>query len=215
MVKGGVKFLVIVMSVTLLATMLFALGGELGWNITGDAVSTIGLTILGGEVQRINLTQGWNFISFFVQMNDYDVEDVFRSIDGYYVYIQEWDPSNQDFDIWSKYGQKDFTALEKNKSYFIWVTQDIELEVRGLFYENWTIAVLPGWDTPNYVFYTSSNVSGNSFYGTTFDYMQKWNASNQEFLAYSPLAASKPFDKVHQSEGYLIRTNGGDVVYTR
>ena len=85
----------------------------------------------------------------------------------------------------------------------------------GDYFGNWTIGLVPGWETPDYVYEFNSSVTGNEFYNATFSYMQKWDSSAQEFLAYSPLSATNPFDKILPSEGYLIRTEGGNVTYVR
>lgn len=182
---------------------------------TGSSVATVGLVVTPPFDQQINLTKGWNFISFYVIFGDYSITTVLAPIDGYYDYIQEWDGSTQDFKIWSKNGQKDFTKFNQNKSYFVYVNQDVTLNIGGTMFENWTIGLLPGWETPDYIYEYSSNVTNDTIYNVTFSYMQKWNASEQEFLAYSPIAAINPFDKIYPSEGYLIRTEGGSVVYIR
>lgn len=194
------------------AVNLVELGGK---RVTGrvGSVANVGLTILGACDQSVNLTQGWNFISLYAIPNNYSVTAVLQPIDGYYDYLQEWGSTIQDFRIWSRFGQKDFTQFNENKSYFIYLNQDKELLVIGDCFENWTIELVPGWETPDYIYPTESSVSGNVFYNATFSYMQKWNASEQEFLAYSTLAANNPFDKIKPSEGYLIRTEGGSINY--
>lgn len=213
MIKRGRRILLIIISIILIAGILLLLLVDIGW-FTGKAISgNIGLTILGADLQQFDLLKGWNFISFDVQLSDYDIQTALTPIDGYYDYIQEWDSTTQDFKVWSKLGQKDFTTFNVNKSYFIYVNQNIHFNRTGRFFHNWTITLLPGWETPDYVLIDSSNVSGNSFKGIAFDYMQKWNASNQDFLVYSPLSASNSFDRINQGEGYFIRTNGGDIVY--
>lgn len=196
------------------AVNLVELGGK---KVTGkaSAVAMLGLTVLGACDQSVNLTQGWNFISLYAIPSSYNVTDVLQPIDGYYDYIQEWDSSTQDFGIWSRFGQKDFTQFNENKSYFVYLNQNKELMVNGECFGNWTIELVPGWEAPNYVYPYDANVSGEVFYNATFSYMQKWNASAQEFLAYSPLAETNPFDKILLSEGYLLRTEGGTIFYVR
>lgn len=217
MKKEGVVFVLFaVAAVFLLITAInFA---EIGSRkVTGGAtsVATVGLFVLGGCDQQIELVQGWNFISLYAIPDSYNVTDILQPIDGYYDYLQEWGSSIQDFRIWSRFGQKDFTQFNENKSYFIYLNQDKSLTIPGRCFDNWTIVLVSGWETPDYVYPIESTVSGNVFYNATFSYMQKWNASNQDFLAYSPLAADKPFNKIKPSEGYLIRTDGGQIDYTR
>ncbi len=179
-----------------------------------SSVATVGLFVLGDQ-QTIDLKQGWNFISFYVILDNYSVSSVLQPIDGYYDYIQEWNGDTQDFKIWSRLGQKDFTSFNQNKSYFIYLKQDTSVTLDGDYFGNWTIGLIPGWETPDYVYEFNSSVTGNEFYNATFSYIQKWDNVAQEFLAYSPLAATNPFDKILPSEGYLIRTEGGNVIYVR
>ena len=185
--------------------------------VTGKAtsVATIGLIVIG-DLQPLNLTNGWNFVSFYVQFNNYSVTNVLAPIDGYYDYIQEWDSDAQDFKIWSRLGLKEFTEFNKNKSYFIYMNTNQLITLNGVFFQNWTINLSSGWETPNYIFNYPTNITGagaNEFANITFNYMQKWNASNQDFLIYSPVSLDNSFNYVNESEGYFILTDGGQLVY--
>ena len=186
-------------------------------NVTGHAssVATVGLVVLGNCNQEVNLSSGWNFISLYAIPSNYTIESVLSSIDGYYDYLQEWDSDNQQFKVWSKYGLKQFTEFNQNKSYFVRLTGSNPLDVNGGCFENLTINLSAGWETPAYIYDYPANVSGNQFKNVTFEYMQKWNASNQEFLAYSPIATSNPFNEILVSEGYFILTQGGQLVYVK
>jgi hypothetical protein len=185
--------------------------------ITGKAsdVGTISLFVLPPINFTINLSYGWNFISFYAIMNNYSIDKVLEPIAGDYQYLQEWNSTRQDFNIWSTEGVKEFDTLNINKSYFIFMLHDRVLTFDGDYFGNWSIILLNGWETPDYVYDYESNVTGNTFYNATFYYMQKWDTPNQEFLAYSPQAASNPFNKILIAEGYLIRTDGGVLNYVR
>lgn len=184
---------------------------------TGRATSVamIGLTILGNCNQQINLTGGWNFVSLYAMPGNYSIASVLSPIDGYYDYLQEWDSSTQDFKIWSKYGLQQFNEFNQNKSYFVHLTGSNSLSVNGGCFENLTLNLSSGWETPAYIYNYPTNVSGSQFNNVTFSYMQKWNASNQDFLAYSPVALSNPFSDIQASEGYFILTQGGQLVYVK
>jgi hypothetical protein len=185
--------------------------------ITGKEsdVGIISLFVLPSGNMTLNLSQGWNFISFYAIMNNYSIDKVLAPIDGDYQYLQEWNSTSQDFNIWSAGGVKEFNTLNMNKSYFIFMLQDKTLPFFGDYFENWSIILLNGWETPDYVYEYESNVSGNTFYDASFYYMQKWNVSSQEFLAYSTQAIGNPFDKILSTEGYLIMTDGGVLRYVR
>ena len=184
--------------------------------ITGRAsdFGTISLFILPPDT-FINLTQGWNFVSFYTNMTNYSVTKVLEPIDGEYLYVQEWNSSSQEFNTYSVSGSKDFTEFDKNKSYFIFMLTDQQLPISGPYFSNLTIPLVNGWETPDYIYEYSTNITNNTFYNATFYYMQKWNVSNQDFLAYSPQAITKPFESIDATEGYFIRTDGGQLVYIR
>lgn len=179
-----------------------------------SSYGTISLEILADQME-LNLTEGWNFVSFFVEPNNYSITGMLTSIDGSYDYIQEWNSSEQDFSVWSKYGQQDFIAFDRNKSYFIYMNQNDTLLLDGRYLGNLTIDIVSGWESPDYIYEYYSNVTGDTFYNATFTYMQKWNSSDQEFLVYSSLQSDNPFDRVEAAEGYLLRTEGGRIVYYR
>lgn len=183
--------------------------------ITGAAPSGgVSITIEGNS-QFIPLQQGWNFISFYLNMQNYSISEVFSSIEGYYAYILGWNSSAQEFDVWSSQGAQEFTSFNENKSYFVFMTEAKNLSVGGRFYGNKTIVLVQGWEAPDYIYEFPSNITNTTFYGINFSYMQKWNVSSQEFLVYSHLSSSQPFDKILASEGYLILTEGGNLTYVR
>ncbi len=184
--------------------------------ITGRAsdVGIISLFILPPEI-NIQLYQGWNFVSFYANMSNYTLVNVLEPIEGDYQYVQEWNSNNQDFKVWSREGQKEFTTFDMNKSYFIYMLQDRVLNITGEFFINFTINLTQGWETPNYIYFYSSNITGNQFYNASFDYFQKWDIPSQEFMVNSPLASSQPFSTIEPAEGYFIRTEGGTIVYVK
>jgi hypothetical protein len=165
--------------------------------------------------QNIDFLEGWNFNSFYLIFPNYSVSDILSPINGDYEYILEWNSSGQQFNIWSKNGLKEFTEFNSNKSYFIFVDNPQNFIVCGDLFNNVTIDLLSGWEAVNYPYSYASNVSGSSFYNTTFDYFLKWNNSVQEFMVYSPLSSNPGFNNINASEGYFIRTQGGALKYIR
>ena len=189
-----------------------------GYTITGKASSTATISFFVlGDMQQRNMVQGWNFVSFNVKSTNYSVESVLSSIDGYYDYVLEWDSDRQEFKTWSRFGSKDFTELNENKSYFIFMNDNNkQILLNGERFGNLTLILKDGWETPNYIYeYDSENITGNYFKNVTFDYIQKWNETNQEFMVYSKLAEQQPFNKIYVGEGYFILTRGGNLVYIR
>lgn len=186
--------------------------------ITGRTTSTATISFFVlGDMQERNMTLGWNFVSFNVKTSNYSVESVLNSIDGYYDYVLEWDSDKQEFKTWSRFGSKEFTELNENKSYFIFMNDNNKkISLNGERFGNLTLILKDGWETPDYIYeYDSENITGDFFKNVTFDYIQKWNETNQEFMVYSKLAGQQPFNKIHVGEGYFILTKGGNLVYIR
>lgn len=183
---------------------------------TGAAgnIGGISIIILGDE-QKENITQGWSFISFYVYFNNKSITSVLSSVEGKYDYILEWNSSSQEFNSWSRIGTKQFTEFNENKSYFIYFNQAAAIDLSGRFYTNKTIPLELGWESPDYIYEYSSNITNRTFYGINFTYMQKWNVSSQEFLVYSPKSSSPQFTLIEAGEGYLILTEGGNITYIR
>jgi len=209
-------FLLAFAAATFALTLYFHL--EIEKKITGNAASTsVGIIafVVIGENQMIPLGDAWNFVSFFLQMSDYNITKVLAPIEGEYEYIQEWDPVSNDFKFWSRQGTKDFSYFNKNKSYLIYMNNADNLTVSGGKFENYSIAILPGWETPDYVYEYESNITGSDFYNVSFYYMQKWNLTSQEFLLYSPQFPEPQFNQILPSEGYFILTDGGVIRYIR
>ncbi len=171
--------------------------------------------MIEGPSQAIPLVQGWNFISFYLGMSNYSIDQAFSSINGYYDYVLQWNSSSQEFNTWSSAGSRQFTVLNNNKSYFVYMNQAKNLSISGPYYGNKTIVLVNGWESPNYIYEFSSNVTNKTFYNMNFSYMQKWNVSSQEFIVYSPISTTKPFDKVFANEGYFMLTAGGNLTYVR
>ena len=205
---------VFIITLTWVIWGVFVFGSQ---NVTGHAssVAIVGLTILGNCNQQINLTSGWNFISFYSIPSNNSIDSVLSPIAGSYDYLQEWDPISQSFKVWSIYGTKQFTQFNQNMSYFVRITSVTSLDVNGNCFENLTMNLSSGWESPAYIYDYPANISGTSFKNISFTYIQKWNASSQSFLAYSIYALSNPFNSINASEGYFIWTTGGQLVYIK
>jgi len=165
--------------------------------------------------QNLSLIDGWNFPSFYVNMTNDSISKVLSSIEGNYEYILEWNSTSQQFNIWSRQGVKEFKEFSPNKSYFIFLNQPDNISLCGDFYSNYSILLLPGWESPNYIYEYPSNISNKNFYNVSFYYMLKWNDSRQKFLIYSPESLYPDFRQINPGEGFFIRTEGGVLRYIR
>lgn len=184
--------------------------------LTGAAGGTGGISIvIVGDTGTAQLFQGWNFVSIFVKLNNHTITQVLSSLGTSYDYILEWNSSSQEFDTWSRLGTKEFTELNSNKSYFIYMSQAGILDLNGRYYGNLSFPLISGWETPNYIYEYESNITNSSFYSSNFSYMQKWNTTSQEFLIYSEKSSLPQFTKLLAGEGYLILTEGANITYIR
>lgn len=209
-------------SILLIAAILFIIINNipsektsLPKTITGAAGSGAISIVILGDAGTAELLQGWNFISIFVTLRNNSIASVFSTLNNSYDYILEWNSSSQEFDTWSRLGTKDFTELNSNKSYFVYMNQAGTLNLNGRYYQNLSFPLVSGWETPNYIYEYETNITNSTFYNISFSYMQKWNSTSQEFLVYSEKSGLPQFTKLLASEGYLLLTDGGNINYTR
>lgn len=187
-------------------------------NITGAASGNTASVSLSVEApgQTMSFVQGWNFISFYLTLNSYDISEILNITSGDYEYILEWNSTSQDFNTWSRQGTKEFSEFNANKSYFLYLNGDRTEPFTGRLYNNITMELLEGWESPDYIYNYEKNITNNiSFYNINFTYMQKWNKTEQDFMVFDLNSLSKPFSSVLAGEGYLILSDGGILNYTR
>lgn len=161
----------------------------------------------------VSVSQGWNFVSLCSQLSDYQVESVFAPINGSYEYILQWDEIGQEFELWSRLGQKDFTDLDPDKSQFIFYQgSTTAFNLSGPDYQALSKSLVQGWEAPIYPFTFESTVTGSQFYSVDFNYMLRWNGVFQEFDIYSPQAQSQGFTTIPPGEGFFIHSDGGQTL---
>jgi hypothetical protein len=182
--------------------------------VTGNsALGEVRAYVLPG-LEIIPLYTGWNFVSIYVNLPNYSVENALSSLGTQYEYVLEWNDTSQDFSVWSRKGAKQFTELNPNKSYFVFMGIDKNLTVSGLDYYDLKLSLPSGWDSPIYPYRYPIDISGNKFYNVTFSYILKWDYPGQEFKVYSPESAVPEFNQLLRSEGCFIRSAGGQLIYS-
>lgn len=191
--------------------------------LTGKASQgsgTVSFRILG-ICSNLALLQGWNFVSICSNMTNKTVSEALNEIDGQYRYVMEWNESSQEFLIYSPLAAVQlFNEINENKSYFIYlIPSSTEINPSGNGFENMTIPLIYGWNSPIYPYEEKSNIS--KYLGTIdsqYRYVMKWNASQQRFIIYSPLAANPEFTEIFKGEGqfiYIENASGATLKYNR
>jgi hypothetical protein len=191
------------LAVFLAAAALSVLG--LSSHAEGQDYGIMGFTILSRC--NIYLVEGWNFMSICANVTNTSITSVLAPIDGKYRYVMEWDESSQEFDIYSPLSASPpFEDFNLSKSYFIFFE-----DPTGSFgsnapdFEDLSIDMIYGWNTPTWPYTLTSKVENYlSTIAGDYRYMMKWNASDQEFMIYSPLSSDPPFTHINQGEGQFI-----------
>jgi len=168
--------------------------------LAGGVAGTVMLVV--AAPCRIDLVQGWNFISLCSESDNKTVSSILAGVD--YRYVMAWNESAQEFDIYSpRAASNPFDSFEFNQSYFVYAFAPASIYVGRNRTGDLNISLSQGWSGPSYPYEFGTNIS-NYFNATAFRYLMKWNATSQEFMIYSPRAASNPFTKISPTEGQLI-----------
>ena len=100
--------------------------------IEADDQGEIKVNIIDTNSCNLNFKQGWNLFSFCSKLQETEIQNVLQTISGKYRYIMQWNPINQEFDIYSSQSnQNPFSKFNDEKSYFIYMLEDISLNIPG------------------------------------------------------------------------------------
>ena len=165
------------------------------------------------DESKISFLQGWNFVSIGRDVKNKEINALFSNFDDYIEYILEWDEQKQEFKYNSKKGEKDFTKLKKEKSYFIYSNEAFLFDYEGNEIKNLNINLVKGWNSPVYPLLTFTDIEGeNKFHGVEVEYVSRWNNEKQEFEVYSSEERNKL--RINPSDGIFLYTKGGTIKYT-
>lgn len=170
--------------------------------VTGhQATGTVGFTIVG--ICSGPVVQGWNLISLCANSTDSSITSILAGID--FRFVMRWNKTGQDFSIFSPLAaQNPFTTMEVNRSYFVFLNDaNAVIEPNANFLPDLDIALVQGWDTPSYPYEFTANFT-DYFDGTVHRFHMKWNSTDQEFIIFSPRAASPPPSLMFLGDGQFI-----------
>ena len=174
-------------------------------SITGKAYGTVEFTALTEEPPcSIELKPGWNYISLCANPDNYNISSIFSSVE--FRYVMEWNESTQEFMIYSPRAEVNpFDALNKNKSYFVYVDIIDNLIVSGNDSEDENRSLVEGWNPPSYPYRFTANLTKYlDTINDSYRYIMKWDNILQGFMIYSPRAAVNPFETISKGEGQFI-----------
>ncbi len=170
----------------------------------------------------IDFKPGWNFISFCANETNKNITSVLSPINESIRFVLEWNTSTQEFIIYTpRAANPPFDSFNLSKSYFIYYsdTKNETVNLNGPSFGNVNISLQQGWETPNYPYSITSNISQylDTISGK-YRFLQKWNYTPQEFMIYSALASDNPFYQIDAGEGQFILITdptGADLFYNK
>jgi len=170
----------------------------------------------------IDLKQGWNFISFCANETNTNITSILGPVNESIRFALEWNTSTQSFIIYTpRAANPVFTQFNLSKSYFVYYTDatNTSVPLNGPSFNNVNISLQQGWETPNYPYSFTSNISQylDTIAGK-YRFLQKWNYTSQEFIIYSALSSENPFYQISAGEGQFILisdASGADLFYNK
>ncbi len=169
--------------------------------VTGSAsYGYVTITILSRCA--FDLLTGWSFFSLCADPDDKDIDSVLNNTD--FRYVLRWNTTRMEWDIFSpRATENSFDNFSVNESYFTLLYANKVLSVGGDENDDMNITMITGWDAPSWPYVFEVNVT-KYLNESQHRYMLKWNKTAQEFLIYSPRAASNPFTKIYKAEGQMM-----------
>ena len=115
---------------------------------SGSAIRTVTVVASSsGETQTLNLKEGWNLVSFYVEANDMTTANVLAPLQDRLLQVknltQSYDPSNPPF-------LNTLSSLNVKDGYWLNVSEDVSLDVQGQVPMGASISVKSGWNLVGY-----------------------------------------------------------------
>lgn len=174
-----------------------------------QASGTVSFRIIGTCSGPI--IQGWNLISLCANVSNTNITAVLSGID--FRYVMRWNETSQNFQIFSPLAATNpFTRFEINRSYFVYLNSvSGSIEPNSNTNGDLNITLTPGWSTPSWPYEFNVNFT-RYFNSTVHRYQMKWNATTQQFVIYSPRAASPPPSTMFVGDGQFIYSDVTNVL---
>jgi hypothetical protein len=113
----------------------------------GSSASPLMIEMKDFETQALNLKEGWNLVSFYVEADDMTTATVFAPIQDKLLQVknltQSYDPSQPSF-------LNTLSSLSVKDGYWLKVSEDVSLDVEGPVPSGASINVKSGWNLVGY-----------------------------------------------------------------
>ena len=113
----------------------------------GSSASPLMIEMKDFETQTLNLKEGWNLVSFYVEADDMTTATVFAPIQDKLLQVknltQSYDPSQPSF-------LNTLSSLSVKDGYWLKVSEDVSLDVEGPVPSGASINVKSGWNLVGY-----------------------------------------------------------------
>jgi len=176
---------------------------------TGGAVfsgGTVGFTYISGALCFVPISRGWTLVSLCMNTTQTSIPVLMQNVD--YRFVMAWNTTSQDFVIYSPLAaDPPFTDMQFNTSYFIYLNNpsNTQFGLNGKEVEDLNISLVSGWNAPGFPYVFNSTIL-KYFNESRHRYLMKWNTSAQEFVIYSPRAATPAFTTINRSEGQMLNS---------
>ena len=173
-------------------------------NITvSDVIPSMDIDLYAGGP-----AQGWNFVSFNLELEDYDLETILADIDGKFSDIMYYDAAIEQWKSYSPGRGEHYNNLHSwNRTMGIWirVTVNCTLTVEGYTPVNTDIVLHPGWNMVS----LPSESSGNHGLPAEVTKVGYFHGASEYNLAYD----YDPWDFVFEpGKGYYLYSDATDPV---
>jgi len=170
---------------------------------------TDGILVNSGQNEKeLYLYTGWNFFSICYKLNDPAISTFLEPIEGKYKSVWTYDASTG---MWKNFipgdPLSDLDIIETGKAYWICMTEDYVITVKGSLIIDTGIDLFQGW---NMAGYESSEIIGHqqALFTIDGDYSCIWTYDNQikQWIVYTPDHPNllEIIEQLEPNRGYLI-----------
>jgi hypothetical protein len=156
------------------------------------------------DVQTIDLTSGWNFISLPLRPQPSAISSVLSSVKGSYDAVYAWDASSGSY--LSLFGDDgNLRRLDETMGLFIRMKDEATLSVVGEAPGPVQIPLVEGWNLIGYPWPNSlppqealASIDGD------YDIVYAWNPSSSSWLFYAPGLSYSTLKEMGPAQGYWV-----------
>ena len=161
---------------------------------------------------------GWSLFSICSNETNTSFQNILGAAYTGTRFILRWNATLQAFQVWSPLlASPSFTDFDLDEAAFVLKANTAEfITFNGTFFEDRTINLAGGYNAVAYHYTFTADVGDYlSTINGQFRFVLKWDDNQQQFLIYSPLAASPEFTTISKGQGQFILVNdtGGATLF--